>query len=184
MSMSGQPWFDTTLVSLSSGAAYGRQELNAFDYALRDAGIADFNLIKVTSIIPPGIPVRRIKSGATPVLGEGDLAPTIYAHAVTSDPGVTVAAAVGVGVPRSSRPEAGLVYVWSGVGTKSDAEEEIHLMVEDGMKVRSRESFDVSLVSAEAVGRDDGRVACALACALFMNAHIERRFRPSDLVSE
>jgi arginine decarboxylase len=172
-------WFSTEMVALSSGQATGREELNAFDYALRDAGVADFNLIKVTSIVPPSARVRRLAPAAVPVLGEGVMAPTIYTSATSSKPGVRLAAAVGVGKPISARPEAGLVYVWSGEGTEQDAEGHIRRMVEDGMRVRGRDKFDVDLVVSSIETSDDGTFACALACALFCDSHIEALFRNS-----
>jgi pyruvoyl-dependent arginine decarboxylase len=42
---------------LVAGKAEGGTPLNAFDNALLDAGIGDVNLIKVSSIIPPGAEV-------------------------------------------------------------------------------------------------------------------------------
>jgi len=41
-------------ILVTSGVGEGRTRLSAFDAALWDAGIANFNLMKLTSIIPPG----------------------------------------------------------------------------------------------------------------------------------
>jgi arginine decarboxylase len=42
------------LFFLVSGVGYGSTELTSFDAALLDAGIGDFNLVRMSSIMPPG----------------------------------------------------------------------------------------------------------------------------------
>ena len=74
----------------TAGTAEGSTPLNAFDNALLAAGIGNINLIKVSSILPPGVelvPLPRIKPGA--------LVPTAYAAMTSEVPGEVVAAAVG-----------------------------------------------------------------------------------------
>ena len=78
-------WFETTRVALTSGVGTGRSHLNAFDHALRDGGIADYNLIKVSSIIPPGTSVSRLRRSTQPISGEGLLVPTIYAEMASTE---------------------------------------------------------------------------------------------------
>lgn len=42
-----------TIIILTSGVGRGTTKLNALDNALLNAGIGNFNLFKVSSIIPP-----------------------------------------------------------------------------------------------------------------------------------
>ena len=42
-----------TRIILTSGIGIGSTKLNAFDNALLNAGIGNFNLLSVSSIIPP-----------------------------------------------------------------------------------------------------------------------------------
>jgi arginine decarboxylase len=169
-------WFQTTQVVLTAGTAQGTEPLNAFDYALREAGIADFNLIKVTSIVPPGIPVRKLRDGSAPVLGQGTLVPTIYTSHESDTVDRGIAAAVGVGIPESARNEAGLVYVWSGEGDASDAKAQIAAMVADGMKVRGVARYETKLaVSAARVSEPWTSV---LAAAIFCDTDIDLLFSP------
>ena len=42
-------------IYVSSGIGYGQTKLAAFDAALNEAGIANFNLIKLSSVIPPKV---------------------------------------------------------------------------------------------------------------------------------
>jgi arginine decarboxylase len=50
-------------IIITKGKGTGQTRLSAFDDALHNAGIADFNLISISSIIPPGTRViaRKIK---------------------------------------------------------------------------------------------------------------------------
>lgn len=71
--------------------------LNAFDFALLDAGVGDANLIRLSSILPPNftrIEPRKPKPGA--------LLPMAYAKVMTEDVYKIslMCAIVGVGVPK------------------------------------------------------------------------------------
>src|SRR2546426_4693242 len=80
------------LVCLASGAAEGDSELTAFDNALRKAGIGDVNLIRVSSIVPPGARIAPLQD-----LPFGALTPAAYAKVTSTTPGQTIAACIGVG---------------------------------------------------------------------------------------
>src|SRR5437762_12046496 len=80
------------LVCLASGAAEGDSELTAFDNALRKGGIGDVNLIRVSSIVPPGATISPL-----PDLPFGALTPAAYAVQNSSVPGMRIAARIGVG---------------------------------------------------------------------------------------
>ncbi|HLC65031.1 MAG TPA: pyruvoyl-dependent arginine decarboxylase [Candidatus Nanoarchaeia archaeon] len=53
------------LISLTYGKGTGKTELSAFDAALWDAGIGDFNLITLSSVIPPDsrVEIRKLPRG-------------------------------------------------------------------------------------------------------------------------
>ena len=55
------------LIRVFSAVATGQTELVAFDAALRAGGVADFNLIKLSSVIPPGSQVCRSSIGPADV---------------------------------------------------------------------------------------------------------------------
>jgi arginine decarboxylase len=175
-------WYDVQKVLLSTGAGEGQFELVAFDMALREAGIADFNLVKVTSIVPPGVPVGRIVDGGRPVLGEGLLAPTIYAREdAGSDYEGPIAAAVGVGIPTGPRSTAGVVYVWSGRGAGDEAQEKVLGMIHQGMDVRGVGNYEPMVVSSESLQRSDNETRSVVAIALFCDSDLVNKFRPSDI---
>lgn len=48
-------------IHVVSGVGEGRTQLSSFDAALKDAGVYNYNLIYLSSIIPPGSKIVRIK---------------------------------------------------------------------------------------------------------------------------
>ena len=143
------------LVCLASGAAEGDSELTAFDNALRKAGIGDVNLIRVSSIVPPGARIAPL-----PDLPFGALTPAAYAKVTSTKPGQTIAACIGVGWTE----RGGVLMEASGHDeTQEEIEKRTTLMVEEGMRVRNLEPFELYLVSAE---HTVDRIGSAIAAAV------------------
>lgn len=84
---------DRMRIEVVSGGGEGRTAVGAFDAALADAGIADYNLVEFSSIIPPDATVvtRGTYEGAYPV---GTPVGVVLASA-HADPGRTAAAGLG-----------------------------------------------------------------------------------------
>ncbi len=112
------------------GHAEGYMELNAFDGALLDAGIGNTNLVKMSSILPPGC--RRIDPVKIPA---GSLVPVAYAAITCSVPGEIVSAAVAVGIPEDPALP-GLIMEYSAFGRADIVEGIVVRMVEEGMRTR------------------------------------------------
>ena len=53
-------------IALSSGTGEGPTELAAFDAALMDAGVANYNLLCLSSVIPPGARIVRSRRKVLP----------------------------------------------------------------------------------------------------------------------
>src|SRR5258705_11052120 len=83
-----------TMAAATAGHAEGGTTLNAFDNALLAAGIGNINLIKVSSILPPEVPVIDL-----PKIKPGAIVPTAYAAMTSETPGETAPAAVGYPAP-------------------------------------------------------------------------------------
>jgi len=142
------------LVILVHGAAEGESELTAFDNALRQAGIGDLNLIRVSSIVPPGARLAPM-----PRIPRGSLTPAAYAKAVSSCPGQRIAACVGAGIT----PEGGVLMEASGACSAAELEERVRRMVDEAMRARGFEQYEVHLASAEHVVE---RIGSAVAAAV------------------
>src|SRR5439155_427083 len=85
-------WERPKAISIVAGSGEGRTELTAFDCALMDAGIANLNFLRVTSILPAGIEVVAI-----PTFVPGTLVPAVYARIASHTPGERIAAILYVG---------------------------------------------------------------------------------------
>lgn len=130
-----------TKFTLVAGAAEGPSTLNAFDNALLAAGIGNVNLVRVSSILPPGARfVEQID------IAPGSLTPTAYGASTSKTPGETIAAAVGIGLSEDS---FGVIMEWSGKGTAEEAEAHVRTMVEAAFAERDMPLKDVMLKSVE-----------------------------------
>src|SRR5438105_5919531 len=132
-----------TMAAATAGHAQGGTTLNAFDNALLAAGIGNINLIKVSSILPPDVPVIDL-----PKIKLGALVPTAYAAMTSEIPGQTVAAAVGYAIP-DDPAKNGVIMEFHGVATKAEAERQIHLMLEEAFRVRGESYRSRGVAAAE-----------------------------------
>lgn len=120
-----------TKFTVVAGAAEGRTRLNAFDNALLAAGCGNQNLLKVSSILPPGA-----KETPTLEVPPGSLVPTAFGAVQSENIGEIISAAVGVGVGEPG--EYGVIMEFSGRCGKKEAEDAIRLMLEEAFKERGR----------------------------------------------
>ena len=108
--------------------------LNSFDNALLEAGIGNVNLVRISSILPPG--------GIRPdMVIPGSLVPTAYGYVISEKPGEKIAACVGIGF---SSDTFGVIMEYAGKGSKEDAEAKIKAM-ESAFAARNMPLVDVKL---------------------------------------
>ncbi len=89
-------------IFLTKGTGKHREQLTSFEMALRDAGIAAFNLVRVSSIFPPHCKLIS-KSKGLKKLQDGQIVFAVMSEASTDEANRLVAAAVGVAMPRDPR---------------------------------------------------------------------------------
>ncbi len=145
---------------LVSGASEGFTELNSFDGALLDAGIGNTNLVKMSSIVPPGC----IKIDPH-TLKPGSLVPVAYAHITSDVPGELISAAVAVAMPEDENLP-GLIMEYSARGRKDTIENIVRNMVEEGFKMRGWKMKSIDSVSVEFEVK---RIATAFAAVVLTN---------------
>lgn len=85
-------------VFFTQGVGKHRHNLESFEAALRDAGIAQCNLVRVSSIFPPGCKIISRKAGL-PHLTPGQITFCVMAEARTDEPNRLVSAGIGLAVP-------------------------------------------------------------------------------------
>lgn len=84
---------------LTKGVGRHKERLNSFELALRGAGIAQFNLAEVSSILPPGAKIVSRESGLEE-LAPGQVVFTVMSRCQTCEPNRLIAAAIGLARPR------------------------------------------------------------------------------------
>jgi arginine decarboxylase len=149
-------WTLPRSISVTAGVGEGTTDLNAFDHALMDAGIANLNFIRVTSVFPAGarvVPMRPYVPGL--------LMPAVYARITRHTPGERIAAAVGVGIGEEGY---GVIMEHSHAGTAENAEEIVRRMIEEAMATRRLHTKEIVVASKDHVVQ---RMGCAVAAVLF-----------------
>ena len=81
-------------IRITGGSGQGRTRLAAFDGALRAAGVADYNLIQLSSVIPPGAVVAEAAPADQLQGGFGDALYCVYAAGWVTTPGSEVWAGI------------------------------------------------------------------------------------------
>ena len=130
---------------LVKGAAEGRTRLNAFDNALLNAGIGDTNLLRLSSILPPGASLRDINDIEIP---KGGLVPLAYATIDSTTPGRIISSAVAVGIP-DDPSEPGVIMEFEDHSRLDNVESITRQMVIDAFDYRDRELKEVKSIGIE-----------------------------------
>lgn len=152
-------WTPVTKAAGTAGNAEGSTPLNAFDNALLAAGIGNINLVRVSSILPPGVeivPLPRIKPGA--------IVPTAFASMTSEVPGEIIAAAVGWARPVDPAKN-GVIMEFHDKATRDEAERMIVQMLEEAFRVRGEPIRDIEVFAVE---HRVERTGCALAAVTLL----------------
>ncbi len=83
----------------TKGVGVHREKLSSFELALRDAKIAFYNLVRVSSIFPPNCEEVSIEEGLKE-LSPGQIVHVVISESATAEPNRLIAASVGVAIPR------------------------------------------------------------------------------------
>ena len=87
---------------LTKGAGKHREKLTSFELALRAAGIAACNLVRVSSIFPPGCKILS-KAAGVRNLKPGQVTFVVMSETATREAHRLIAATVGVAIPRDRK---------------------------------------------------------------------------------
>lgn len=126
---------------ITAGSAEGKSPLTAFDNALLKARIGNLNLMRVSSILPPGVqycPDMEIPPGS--------LVPTAYGCIISEVPGELIAAAVGVGFSKNT---FGVIMEFSGKCGKDEAIKAIESMLKEAFETRGMELTGTKIAATE-----------------------------------
>ena len=90
--------FIPTKAFLTKGVGRHKEKLTSFEMALRDAHLANFNLVRVSSIFPPHCELVDREEGLS-MLKPGQVLFTVVAESATNEPSRLVAASIGLALP-------------------------------------------------------------------------------------
>lgn len=85
-------------IFLTKGVGRHKEKLASFEVALRDAGIQKFNLVHVSSILPPNCKIVSREKGLAD-LAAGQIVFCVMSRNSSNEPGRQMAASVGLAIP-------------------------------------------------------------------------------------
>src|SRR5436853_3070470 len=104
---------------LTKGVGKHKERLTSFELALRDAGIASQNLVRVSSIFPPHCKLVSRKEGSK-YLNHGEVVFAVVAENSTREPHRLLASSIGVAIP-TDRSTYGYLSEHHSFGESEDA---------------------------------------------------------------
>jgi arginine decarboxylase len=178
-----------TRVFLTKGVGRDRDKLTSFEMALRNAGIARLNIVRVSSIFPPGCKLISRARGLE-LLSPGEITYVVLSQNSTNEPHRLMAASIGVAIPRDTE-QAGYLSEYHSFGEKEktagDYAEDLAasmLATIQGAEFDPDESWDnrrevwkisdkivkTASITQSAIGDKRGVWTTVLAAAVFINA--------------
>lgn len=143
---------------LRAGVGVSEDKLTAFDRALIGAGIAQYNLVKISSILPP---VCSQQSEIT--LSKGSLLPTAFSVIYTSNLGDVLSAAVAIGIPEDQN-EIGVIMEHSSLTRKDITEKKVRALAVQAMNDRKIAVKEIVSIGTECKVASN-EIYCAFASA-------------------
>ena len=103
----------------TTGQGTDREKLTSFELALRAAGIAQYNLVRISSIFPPSCEIVTCEEGVQ-ALRPGQVVFSVLSEAATNEPSRRVGASLGLAVP-ADRNRYGFISEHHAFGQSAEA---------------------------------------------------------------
>lgn len=149
---------------IDSGSAYAETKLNAFDRSLLVSGCGNYNLLRVSSILPPS--ATESKSITLP---EGSLLSVAYASLIVPPAGPQTAelsAAVSIGIPEDSTLP-GVIMEYSAECSEPAAVKAVEEMVHTAMHDRGVSNYKIKSAAASCTSSADKYTSVFAYVAIF-----------------
>ncbi|AHG00286.1 pyruvoyl-dependent arginine decarboxylase [Halostagnicola larsenii XH-48] len=144
------------------GTASAPTAMASYDAALAEAGVENYNLVAVSSVIPADTTVEAV--GTAPDLGPaGDRLTVVEARATTAGPGRVSA---GLGWSQSVEDGPGLFYEAAGETDSDDIETRVREGIESGQDLRDWD-FSEPRVRVESAQAASGTYTTAVVLAVY-----------------
>jgi arginine decarboxylase len=93
--------FTPSKIFFTKGVGVHKDKLASFEKALRDAGIEKYNLVYVSSILPPNCKIVSKDEGLK-LLKPGEIVFCVMARSDTNEPNRLISSAIGVAIPKDT----------------------------------------------------------------------------------
>ncbi|MFE3443445.1 pyruvoyl-dependent arginine decarboxylase [Nocardia sp. NPDC059180] len=147
-------------IEIAASTGTGSTALSAFDAALREIGVGEANLIRLSSVIPPGARLERTQRISQPIHW-GDRLYCVYAAGYACAAGERAAAGIGW----TMRADGAGLFVEHEAATAEEVEHLVRASLADMSEHRHGDFGPVRLHTTET--RSDGRPTCAVVLAAF-----------------
>ena len=152
-----------TEFAMSAGVGVSEKRLPSFDKALIAAKVGNYNLVRLSSILPAHckeVPIDEIGQH----IKEGSLLPTAYATISATGKGTKLASAIGIGFPEDPE-KVGVIMEYSALDcTALEAKRIVEAMVEEGFKERGWGLRAIKTIASEAEVEKDNTTVSTFAC--------------------
>ncbi|MHA2233129.1 MAG: pyruvoyl-dependent arginine decarboxylase [Candidatus Hodarchaeales archaeon] len=151
------------IISIVKGTGIGSTRKAAFDAALFIAGIHNFNLLELSSVIPPQTEIiRKERADLLPL--PGSMQPVVLAQFTSSEPGKHIAAGLGWRLAR----EGGIFVEVARCDSEEVVLRELEMGVQEIAGHRDWEWLsDPQYETVEAVVPSNGKWTTTLVCAVY-----------------
>ena len=140
---------------ISQGKGSSKNGLPSFDKALLEAGVGNYNLVRLSSILPAKhvwVEVENI----TDYIEEGSLLPTAYSTITSNVAGDFLVSTIGVGIPVDDT-KVGVIMEYSAKNiTEEAALDTLYSMIKEAFEVRGVELENIISTSITDKVEQDG----------------------------
>ena len=157
------------VIELAKGVGTGPTKLSAFDAALNDAGVSNYNLIRLSSVIPPNSVIEPHKIKVSPGGKWGDKLYVVMAEIRVDTPNAEAWA--GIGWVQEKSTGKGLFVEHEGM-SESSVKKDIRQSLEALMATRN---VDFGPIHMEMVGKTCIHMpVCAMVVAVYQASGWDR----------
>ncbi len=153
-------------VFFTSGKGTAKMKLEAFELALREARIERFNLVPVSSIVPPHCKIISIEEGLS-LMKPGQVVFLVLSRIDSSKAGQTISASVGAAIPKEGYGYLSEYANAEPISTASKKAEELAEHMLSTTKAEHASNITTSSISSS-VKVKKGMWSCAVAAAVLL----------------
>ena len=144
---------------MKTGVGASKSALVSFDKALLNSGVGNYNLVRLSSILP----AKCQKTGKVD-LTEGSLLPTAYSTISSNNLGDILVSVIGVGFP-VNKDKVGVIMEYSAIGkTANEAVDILKNMIVEAFETRNWALDRIELDYASAVVDNKNETKTTFAC--------------------